>query len=219
MSAFIGLPNLTGGIQAPPISPDVKPYRAIVTVNTAGSSTGALNSSGAIQSTTAQQTTTIQADCVVEEKHDDRTVVTRHPVEQGATITDHAYAEPSELMLTYGWAEGSNQNTANDAAFLNNLYQQFLAIRLARSLSTIYTGKRTYQNMLIVSLQHTTDRETEHVLLIRIGFAEILMATTQTVPITQAAVQVLPNKTAPVINQGNLSLQNAPNWNPNGAAN
>ncbi len=46
----------------------------------------------------------IVAQATVEEVHDDELTLTRHPIEQGASITDHAYKEPSEVIVRCGWS-------------------------------------------------------------------------------------------------------------------
>jgi len=46
----------------------------------------------------------IIAPATIEEKHIDRMEVTRHPVERGAAISDHAFALPSEVILHIGWS-------------------------------------------------------------------------------------------------------------------
>lgn len=44
---------------------------------------------------------------VIQEVHDDAVTVTQHPVEYGAAISDHAYREPSQVMMTVGWTPSS----------------------------------------------------------------------------------------------------------------
>jgi hypothetical protein len=156
----------------------------------------------------------IAADAAVEERHSDELVITDHPVEQGSTISDHAYKMPAELILTYVWAMGGTQNFDRDPTFLAMLYQKLLKLQVDREIFIVYTGKRSYQNMLLQSLQVTTDEKTENVLFVRAVCREVLMATTRTVRFTDSSVQLMPSKTAPVVNQGNMNLRPAPNWRP-----
>lgn len=46
-------------------------------------------------------------DVVIQEVHDDTVTITQHPVEYGAAISDHAYREPSQVMMTVGWTPSS----------------------------------------------------------------------------------------------------------------
>lgn len=159
---------------------------------------------------------TIVADAVIAEHHDDELVMTDQPVEQGSTITDNAYKLPAELELTYAWSLGSPQNTGMDLSFLKNLYQQLLGFQVNRTLLTVNTGKRVYQNMLVRIISVPTDQYNENSMTVRLLLQEVLLATTQVVPLTSAAVQQFPQQTAPVQNQGGASLQPAPNFNPSG---
>jgi len=46
----------------------------------------------------------IIAQATIEERHMDRLEITSHPIEQGAAITDHAFINPSEVILRLGWS-------------------------------------------------------------------------------------------------------------------
>lgn len=155
----------------------------------------------------------IVADAVVEEVHEDDVILTDHPVEQGATISDHAYKLPAQVVVTYVWSGGSKQNTIGDATFLSTIYQKIVQLEVNRTLFQLFTGKRAYQNMVITSIAETTDKTTENLLQLRITCREVLIATTQIAQVSGAAQQALPNKTAPIVNQGNVNLTPAPNFN------
>jgi hypothetical protein len=193
--------------------------RSIVGVGTAGSTPGAFNpNTGTITTNVNSQSTTIIADAVLRERHDDETIMTDHPVEQGAVITDHAYAAPSELELTYGWALGSTQNLLYDPAFLKSIYQQLLNLRVSRTLCTVNTGKRIYKNMLIRRIVTESDQYNESILIVIVSLREVLLATLQTAPaVAPQNQQAIPQTTAPIVNQGGVTLQSAPNFNPSGA--
>lgn len=193
----------------------IKPQRKILGLNTSGSgSTGQQNpQTGAITVNTVEHDTAIIADAVVEERHSDEMVVTEHPVEVGSVVADHAYKLPARLELHYAWARGSPQNKSLDQDFLNNLYNTILGIEAGRILCNVTTGKRTYGNMLIVGLSTMSDKENENILSLRIAMQEILMASTQQVELTPAAVQAAPQRTGPVASQGPVGLQPASNFN------
>ena len=46
----------------------------------------------------------ITAQATIEEMHADELVITSHPIEQNAPITDHAYKMPSELVIRMAWS-------------------------------------------------------------------------------------------------------------------
>lgn len=212
---------LTTTIPSAPVY--IKAVRQIVGVNTAGGSPMQgvqQNGQFVLSGTVSTQTTTLIADAVVEEAHDDQTVITDHPVEQGSVISDHAYKMPAKLDLTYGYSAGGSQNqsqgNADPMAFLKSIYQQFLGLQLARVLCTVYTGKRLYENMLIQAIGTTSDKENENILMLRVRFQEIILATTQSVTIPSQAVQAMPQNTASPVNVGTVSLQSAPQFSGSG---
>lgn len=155
------------------------------------------------------------ADAVLEENAEDDLVITDHPVEQGASIQDNAYKLPAVVTLIYVWAAGSSQNVTHSTSFLKDLYQAFLQLQVTRTFFTIVTGKRVYNNMLLKSIGQLTDRTSENILQLRLTCQEIIFTTTQLVQISNAAVQALPNKNSPIVNQGNTNLVPGTNFNSN----
>jgi len=156
----------------------------------------------------------ITADAVIEEGHTDDVILTQHPVEEGSTISDHRYRKPAELTLVYAWALGSKQNSDGEGiTFLNDIYEQLRQLEITGDPFKIVTGKRTYENMLIASLQHNTDHTTENVLLIRIICQEVIIVQTQTFQLSDSANHALPEKTSPVENQGAVNLMPGTNFN------
>jgi hypothetical protein len=136
------------------------------------------------------------ATVTVHEHHIDELIITEHPVEQGAAISDHAYKRPSEVRIEAGW-DGSNN--------LQNVYQQLLTLQANRVPFAVYTGKRMYTNMLVGSLSVETDETKENVLMVTAICRQIILVTTSTVQTpasTSPSVQTQPQATAPVQNQG-----------------
>jgi hypothetical protein len=54
--------------------------------------------------------TMIIPDATIEEVHSDEMEITDHPVEQGTTISDHAFSRPAELIVTAGWSDSPNNS-------------------------------------------------------------------------------------------------------------
>lgn len=52
----------------------------------------------------------IVAQVTLEEKHHDELEVTDHPVEQGASIVDHAFKRPAEVTLYLGWSNSPSRS-------------------------------------------------------------------------------------------------------------
>lgn len=184
----------------------------------------------------------IVAQITIEEVHTDELEITNHPVEQGASITDHAFKLPAELVINCAWSNspttssegifGALLNQAatatsgtingiqsvlsgNDIGQIKGIYASLLAIQESRTPFDILTGKRVYNSMLIKSLRVATDAKTENSLMVQMTCKQIIIVSTQTVTVpinTQAQGQ--PQKTTPVQNAGSKQLQSAPNYKP-----
>jgi hypothetical protein len=144
--------------------------------------------------------------CAIEERHVDRVVVTQHPVEIGAAISDHTYQLPSEVTLRWAW---SNVGFGQGDGYVQVVYQQLLALQIPGTLFNLYTGKKAYQNMVLTSLMVTTDRENENVLMCVAVCQQVIIASTQaaTVP---ASSMANPQQNAPTTSTGAQAPQPAP---------
>jgi hypothetical protein len=116
---------------------------------------------------------TIAVQVIIQEDANDTLTITRQPVQQGASITDHAYMEPTFLgmSLIYG---GTNTLSFLPVS-LKSIYQQFLTLQSSRSPFTITTPKRVYTNMLLASLSQTNDKSTENVLKLDCKFQQVII--------------------------------------------
>lgn len=141
----------------------------------------------------------IVPDCAVEERHSDRLVITEHPVEQGAAISDHAYKLPAELVLRYGWSD----STGGFEQYSIFVYQRLLALQEERRPFVIYTGKRVYPNMLIASIDTSSDAANEHSMVATIVCRQVIIVTTTVtnVPAPSAAQSqnVKPTESQPAV--------------------
>lgn len=164
------------------------------------------------------------ADTVIEERHDDDSVIAEDPVEIGTYVNDNRFDSPQELELTYVWSPGATKSAGyfgsvvptngRTADFLQQTYRKVLDLKEAGILLTVVTGKRQYQNMLIKGVSEITDKDTENILMLRLTLRQMILVLTQTVTIPPAAQQQLPQKTMPIVNGGNVSLQPGSNFNP-----
>lgn len=57
-----------------------------------------------------ERITLVNSQMTIEEAHSDEMEITDHPVEQGSVISDHAFARPSEVILTIGWSNSPNSS-------------------------------------------------------------------------------------------------------------
>jgi hypothetical protein len=109
---------------------------------------------------------------IIEESGEDIVEITDHPVQQGASITDHAYKKPVILKLTLGYTDKTES--------INTTYAKLIELQDKRGLLDVMTGKRIYKNMMIRSLSQTTDAKTNSVLIINFELKEIIMVPVQT---------------------------------------
>lgn len=180
----------------------------------------------------------ISIQCTLEEDHYDESTITRHPVEQGAQVSDHAFDEPAEVTIRAGWSNSGLQSIITDVSdaidflssavldaspstaafnYADQVYQQLLTLKQSRIPFQIITGKRTYNNMLIRSLAVTTNEKTENALFVTVRCQQIIIVQTQVVPFPDANSQANPQNNAPVSNMGSQNLSPATNINKSAA--
>lgn len=150
---------------------------------------------------------TITMQVVVNETTNDTLTITKQPVQQGASITDHAYKEPTTLSMT-AYLKDNNilsglLSTFNGNA-LSKLYQQLLDLQNSRTPFVVVTPKRIYRNMLIATLIQTTDKSTENCLALSFGFQEVIIVAVSTTTVPRLR-QKLPGATSATQNAGKKS--------------
>lgn len=132
---------------------------------------------------------------VVTETHTDALEITEYPVEIGAAMADHAFKKPAGLVMTVGFAGGgalldfASGGSATGITGLSpqQIYQQLLDLQSDRLPFDVVTGKRLYANMLIGSLEVTTNHQTENVLSAVITLREVLISRSFTLPVADKA--------------------------------
>ena len=119
-------------------------------------------------------------DAVMEENHSSRLTITQHPVQDRASISDHAFLEPRELTLEIKmsdvmgvlvpgqYADGDSKSVA--------AYRKFCELQESRAPLVIQTRLKRYENMLIESITTPDTKETKHGLKCTIKFKEIIIA-------------------------------------------
>jgi hypothetical protein len=152
---------------------------------------------------------TFHAYITLDERHHDELVITDHPVEQGAAISDHAYKKPAEVTLTIGWSNSglSAVTSLQFGNFSSFAYEQLLALQAQRIPVDISTGKRKYTNMLIQAISATTDPKTENSMIATVHCREVIIVQTTTTQLQPAANMASPQKTAATTNAGTKQPQ------------
>lgn len=148
----------------------------------------------------------------VREVATDTLEATQQPIERGAPITDHAFNRPGDLVIE-AWSSNSSDEAGDDPDYVNNLYQQLLALKQSAQLFQVVTGKRVYDQMLMLSLAQTTDVKSEFALGVTMSLREIFVVDTVTTTAPPVADQGDPTKTAGPTNQGTTNLTPSPQVN------
>jgi hypothetical protein len=193
---------------------------------------------------------------VIDEKHSDRLSITQHPVEIGATISDHAFKLPSRFVIRAVWsnspptgslfqqaagvaaaAAGRKLGTAIGVAASAGvilgavqtiqsvlsgnaqnqcieIYQKLLDFQNLRQLCSVFTGKRSYKDVLIEEIAVETRRELENALMVVIDCQQLILVDTQTVTVPMNVSALAdPQSNMPTAEAGARSLGPAPNFN------
>lgn len=139
------------------------------------------------------------AQITIDEVCEDELEITENPVEQGASISDHAYVKPSTVAVRIVFGTGAQNNT------LVETYQSILQLQASREPFDVITGKRSYNNMLIKTLVVTNNVETEHILSIRMLLQQVFIVSLEVSSVPDAANQKTPQSTEQIQNTGEKS--------------
>lgn len=158
-------------------------------------------------------------DVTIEEHHVDTLAITDHPIETGASISDHAYMQPSEITMRVAWSNSNSLTNSivsgsilsGDISDANELYRQLLDLQKSREPFDVVTGKRTYNNMLIKQLSVTTDRDSENALIVTAILRQVNIVQTSSVQLSSSDVQASPEDTGAVQNGGTKQPTQAQN--------
>lgn len=134
----------------------------------------------------ARMTGPIQMQVVIDERTTDTLTITKQPVQQGASITDHSYLEPTVFTST-AYFKDNSQNLIGEINSFNSpqtglakIYQTLLDLQSSRTPFNIVTPKRVYNNMLMSTLSQTTDKNTENCLSVTMSFQQVIIVSVST---------------------------------------
>jgi hypothetical protein len=130
------------------------------------------------------------------ESHSDGMEVTTHAVQQGFVVTDHVMRKPSTLTLDCVF-EGDYFGVN-----MSDKYADCLRIMHLGEVVDVVTSNRLYSNMIITSLDTTTDTDSERILAVRIEMVEIRIVNAEVVDVPAEEKQADPKKTGKTKNAG-----------------
>jgi hypothetical protein len=148
----------------------------------------------------------ITVNVILNESTNDTLTITKQPVQQGASITDHAYKEPTVLSMSAYFQDNSFSVGAifGGAGGLAKIYQDLLDLQESRVPFDVITPKRIYRQMLMATLGCTTDKNTENILAITMSFQEIIIVSVSTTTVPRIK-QKRPGTTGATENAGKKS--------------
>lgn len=141
-------------------------------------------------------------DVVIREMQRDEMVITDHPVERGAAISDHAFLRPKEVEMQIAWSD----STGGYVGYAREAYEALLALQQERQPFTVTTGNRRYENMLVGSIALQKDEKSEHISAITVRLREVIIASTEMTG-TPKSSQANPAKTGATTNVGQQQLK------------
>ena len=150
----------------------------------------------------------ITVQTIINEETNDTLTITKQPVQQGASITDHAYLEPTVLTMTILQQEYnpiSQLVQTFSGGGLSQIYQEFLALQSSRQPFNVLTPKRVYTDMLMSVLRCTTDKSTENILSLNVSFQQVFIVSVGTARVPPSR-QASPKKTAATQKTGPQSV-------------
>ncbi len=171
--------ELNRGIWRPPQWQN--PATILLTFPGQGTNTPQYSSASGIGATLPTGLTNYVFDAVIRAAHEQELRRTEHPVQTGASISDHAYIMPARLILDVGMSDAMdaffNPSTwAGDPSKSVSCFQTLLALQFSRIPLQITTRLRTYKNMLIDSITPEETVKTVAGLRMRVEFGQIFMA-------------------------------------------
>lgn len=130
----------------------------------------------------------IQVQVVVSEQTTDTLTITKQPVQQGASISDHAYMEPTTFSCSIFQQQTSNL-IGIVTQTLAQIYQSFIELQQSLKPFNIITPKRTYKSMLMTQLSMTTDKNTENILSLQLSFQQVIIVPVQTAIVVRSQLK------------------------------
>jgi hypothetical protein len=195
--------EITPGIQGPWTPPQFsKPALTILTVPATTSSTSGQSATAAIY---------YVFDAVFKLTHHRTLRKTQHPVLTGANISDHAYLEPSKVVMEIGMsdcmASFSNGVWVGSSTKSISAWQILKQLQISKTLLTLISRLDTYNNLLIQDLVANDDNKTKYALKATVALEEVLSASVTSVEASSARPQTTNSTMSGFVQSVNPSTQ------------
>jgi hypothetical protein len=148
-------------------------------------------------------------DAVFKTMHYPSRVITEHPIQTGANISDHSYQLPTRVSIEIGMSdvmdvyvppgfEKMTESYNGDPSKSKSAYQEFLDLQMSGQPITLYTRLQVYNNMVIESMPTEDDIKTRFALRATIVMKQIFTAEVLKVPVSAR------KDTSDITNEGTL---------------
>ncbi|HEY3987938.1 MAG TPA: hypothetical protein VGM02_01485 [Acidobacteriaceae bacterium] len=133
-------------------------------------------------------------DAIYRVQHSRRLRMTEHPVQSGASISDHAFILPAKVSLEIGMSDAMDAFTpgvfTSNASKSVSAYETLVSLQTGRQPLTLTTRLDTYTNMLIESIDAPDTKETRYGLKATVVLNQIFTGT-----VTSQGVSARPQTT------------------------
>jgi len=135
-------------------------------------------------------------DAILKTDHSSKVTATSHPIESGASISDHAFVEPVEISIELAVSDSErNRGTFGSGNRSVKAFQELIELQTSRKLITVVTRLKTYHNMLILSVSAPDDYTTMNAFRAVVILREIPVVSTSRVSVTARASSTQVQKT------------------------
>ena len=117
--------------------------------------------------------------------HSASVTLTQHPVQTGASISDHAYVNPDQVTIEIGMTDSAREIARGARGNSVNAYKTLRKIMEARQPLTLTTRLFNYKNMVITAISTTDDFTTMNALKASIVLSKANIVKVSTIRIQQ----------------------------------
>lgn len=129
---------------------------------------------------------TIEVDASVTERHSAAVELTKHPIEAGASPTDHARVMPDRLQLEALFTDTPVGQPRREGYAVEQ-YKRLLELKDARRGVTVRTAVRTYTAMMLTACDLPRDYRQGDAVRVSLTFEQVRFVASQRVRLTATA--------------------------------
>ena len=205
-AAVYGITVTTPGVSSSFFNPNLAVDPAFIAVN------------NATAFTTPATSIMYVFDAVLQVSHGQSLRLTKHPLQYGYNISDHAVLQEARVVLEIGMSDAMAAFAAGmwegNASKSVSAFQTLISFMQNRQLLTLSTRQKTYSNMMITNVTSPETNKTFRSLKARVTFEQVFLVNLATQPMsarpnatgaTQLATVQPTNVPATVIQQNQVS--------------